>query len=467
MTTPRRFASLDALRGCTVAAMLLVNDPGDWGHVYWPLEHAPWNGCTPTDLVFPFFLFVVGVSCALALLPRQEQGVPSGTLMRAAAWRALRIIGLGLLINLLAAWWLPSAHMRIPGVLQRIGLCFAATAAFALYTRPRTQWLAIGGLLLGYWALLLAGGTLAPWDNIVSRTDFAVFGHYVWSIDPASGRGHDPEGLLSTLPALASTLLGLRAGSWLRQGNLRSLQLATLVALLLGALWSHVAAVQQEPVDALVRAVDGRLGWPGPAGLPRADRPARLARARPTLRRQRDRRLRRLGTDADRAARAGLATGDLRPRLRALAHPAGRPVGGIAGLRHCLRRAVVADRLRDGPTPDLPQALTAAALLRPGTNLAAARQDTPAFCAAAAATRCRDNAFVVTPVAYAAESPGQTLMRVWPGNGGRRRRAVYGKPLLLYCALQPTLIWPAEERLVTHVDEVKLSQRPICLAALR
>ena len=87
-----RLASLDALRGCTVAAMLLVNDPGDWGHVYAPLEHSAWNGCTPTDLVFPFFLFVVGVSVALAILPRLEQGAAPSALTRAAMWRALRIL---------------------------------------------------------------------------------------------------------------------------------------------------------------------------------------------------------------------------------------------------------------------------------------------------------------------------------------------------------------------------------------
>jgi len=178
-TSPRRLLSLDALRGCTVAAMLLVNDAGDWGHVYAPLEHSPWHGSTPTDLIFPFFLFVVGVSAALSILPRQEQGVPSGDLMRAACWRACRIVALGVLINVLAWWWLSSVHLRFPGVLQRIGVCFAAVSAFALYTRPRTQWVTIVVILLGYWVLLLIGGPLDRWVNIVSRTDTAVFGHHV------------------------------------------------------------------------------------------------------------------------------------------------------------------------------------------------------------------------------------------------------------------------------------------------
>jgi predicted acyltransferase len=239
MTGPaRRLLSLDALRGCTVAAMLLVNDPGDWDHVYTPLDHSPWNGCTPTDLVFPFFLFIVGVSVALSILPRQEHGTPSSQLMRAAFWRALRILGLGVLINVLAWWWMPGVHLRFPGVLQRIGVCFATVSAFALYTKPRAQWVAIVAVLLGYWALLLSGGSLDRWVNIVSRTDTAVFGHFVYLIDPATGRGHDPEGLLSTLPSIVTALLGLRAGCWFRQGRFGFLLVGGIAVLLLGALWS-------------------------------------------------------------------------------------------------------------------------------------------------------------------------------------------------------------------------------------
>lgn len=218
--------------------MLLVNDPGDWGHVYAPLDHSAWNGCTPTDLVFPFFLFVLGVSVALAILPRLERGVATAGLGRVALWRALRILGLGLAINLLAWWLMPGAHLRFPGVLQRIGVCFAGVALFALYTRPRTQWTAIVALLIGYWGLLWLGGSLDPWLNLASRTDSVVFGRFVYLTDPASGRGHDPEGLLSTLPALASSLLGLRAGCWLRREKLGSLLFAGVASLLLGALWS-------------------------------------------------------------------------------------------------------------------------------------------------------------------------------------------------------------------------------------
>ena len=235
--SPPRLASVDALRGCTVAAMLLVNDPGDWGHVYWPLEHAQWHGCTPTDLVFPFFLFVVGVSVALAIAPRMEQGADRGVLLRAAMVRALRIVGLGLLINAAAALILPDAHMRIPGVLQRIGICFGAVAAFQLYASARVQWGAIVLLLVGYAALLVFGGTLEPFHNIVSRVDTAIFGHYAYRYFPATGLGHDPEGLLGTLPSIATALLGLRAGHGLRGNDRRALLLSGTAYVLLGALW--------------------------------------------------------------------------------------------------------------------------------------------------------------------------------------------------------------------------------------
>ncbi|MGP1667477.1 MAG: DUF5009 domain-containing protein, partial [Rhodanobacter sp.] len=114
----------------------------------------------------------------------------------------------------------------------------AGVALFAIYTKPRTQWLAIIGLLLGYDGLLRLGGSLEPWINITSRFDSALFGRFVYLIDPVSGRGHDPEGLLGTLPALAGTLLGLRAGCWLRRGEIKPLLLAGVLALLLGALWS-------------------------------------------------------------------------------------------------------------------------------------------------------------------------------------------------------------------------------------
>ncbi len=234
-SAPRRFASVDALRGITVAAMLLVNTPGDWSHVYAPLRHAEWHGCTPTDLIFPMFLFIVGVSVALGLASQREAGADVPALQRAAWTRAARIVALGLLLNLLAWWLLERAAFRPWGVLQRIGLCFAVVAMFALHTRAAVQWLAIAGLLLGYGVMMAVTGGYGEWTNLASRVDTALLGPMNYLFDPATGRGHDPEGLLSTLPAIATTLLGLRAGDWLRNGRGSRLWLAAPALLLAGA----------------------------------------------------------------------------------------------------------------------------------------------------------------------------------------------------------------------------------------
>lgn len=234
----RRYASVDALRGLTVAAMLLVNNPGDWDHVYAPLLHSEWHGCTPTDLVFPFFLFIVGVSIALGIAPRVESGAGRGALDRAVLLRSARIVGLGLLLHLLAWWLLDKDHFRPWGVLQRIGLCFAAAGLAAIHLRERSQWVLIAAVLVGYWALLAWGGGYAPWTNLASRVDTALLGPLNYQFDAATGRGHDPEGLLSTLPAIASALLGLRAGDWLRAGRLRRLWQNGVLLLAAGALWS-------------------------------------------------------------------------------------------------------------------------------------------------------------------------------------------------------------------------------------
>jgi len=240
MNSQLRFDSVDALRGMTVAAMLLVNNPGDWGHVHAPLLHSEWHGCTLTDLVFPFFLFIVGVSIALGIVPRVEAGADIPALRRSVLLRAAKIIGLGLTLHVLAFLLLDMAWFRPWGVLQRIGLCFGAVGLLALVTHARARWLLIASILLGYWGLLAAGGSFEPWINLASRIDTALLGPMVYQFDPATGLGHEPEGLLSTLPAIATTLLGLRAGEWLRRGELKRLAYAGCVALAMGYLWSWV-----------------------------------------------------------------------------------------------------------------------------------------------------------------------------------------------------------------------------------
>lgn len=217
--------------------MLLVNTPGDWGHVYAPLLHATWHGFTPTDLIFPLFLFIVGVSIALGVVPRATPDARPG-LQRAVWARALRLLALGLFLHL-CAWLATGAEAFRPmGVLQRIGLCFLAVGLLALYTGARAQWALFWALLLGYAGLLAAGGSLAPHQDLASRIDTAVLGRHAYLFDPVTGLGHDPEGLASTLPAIATTLLGLRAGAWLRVGDLRRLWAVGALAVAGGLLWA-------------------------------------------------------------------------------------------------------------------------------------------------------------------------------------------------------------------------------------
>ncbi|HDS1650700.1 heparan-alpha-glucosaminide N-acetyltransferase domain-containing protein [Stenotrophomonas sp. TWI169] len=223
-----RLGSIDALRGITVAAMLLVNNPGDWSAVFAPLRHSDWHGCTPTDLVFPFFLFLVGVSMAFSVAPRALDASVRPTLARGVLERALRILVAGALLHLLIWWALDTHHFRIWGVLQRIAVCAALVGLLAVYARLHVQVGVLVGLLVGYTVLLLGLGDLAPWTNPASRLDTALFAPWIYQWHADTGLGHDPEGLLSTLGALASTTLGLLAGALLRRG--RAVALAGLGA---------------------------------------------------------------------------------------------------------------------------------------------------------------------------------------------------------------------------------------------
>jgi len=216
---PTRLVSLDAFRGVTIAGMLLVNNPGSWSAIHPPLAHAAWHGWTPTDLIFPFFLFIVGVAITFSFASRTERGDNRGALMRNAMRRAAILFGLGLLLHGFPNY-LDLSTLRIPGVLQRIALAYLAASAIVLYLGQRGRVIATAALLLGYWAVMTlvpvpggSAGVLEPGQDIGAWIDRAVFGtDHLWR----SARTWDPEGLLSTLPAIATVLLGVFAGSWLR-----------------------------------------------------------------------------------------------------------------------------------------------------------------------------------------------------------------------------------------------------------
>jgi predicted acyltransferase len=216
---PERLRSLDAFRGITIAGMLLVNNPGTWSAIHPPLRHAEWHGWTPTDLIFPFFLFIVGVSITFSFAARVAQGAERTDLMLSAVRRSAILFGLGLFLHAFPNFF-DLSTLRIPGVLQRIAIVYLIAAALVLHLRRRGQIAATVLLLLGYWAAMVLvpvpggeAGSLEPGRDLGAWIDRAVFGEaHLWK----SSRTWDPEGLFSTLPAVATTLLGVFTGLWLR-----------------------------------------------------------------------------------------------------------------------------------------------------------------------------------------------------------------------------------------------------------
>lgn len=244
----QRLLSLDVLRGVTISFMIMVNNnggPGSWGF----MNHARWNGLTPTDLVFPTFVFVVGASIAYAFEARMARGATRAQLTRHTLRRAATLFLLGVVVNGFPFFEL--AHLRIYGVLQRIALCYLLVGLFYLW--DRRVWTKVAALvvaLVGYWILLrwvpVPGAGMPGRDipfldqslNLVSWIDRHLMPHHLYLEWPGPGvldlhNLHDPEGLLSTLPALGTTLLGLLTGLWLRT---RKPQAAKALGLAAGAL---------------------------------------------------------------------------------------------------------------------------------------------------------------------------------------------------------------------------------------
>jgi len=218
-----RLLSLDFFRGLTIALMILVNNPGSDTH-YWPLSHAAWNGWTPTDLVFPFFLFITGVSLVYSFSSRLARGQSRGELMKHVVRRAAILILLGIFLN-----GFPDRYnihtLRFEGVLQRIGLCYLFASIIYFWTKPRGRAAVIVACLVGYWVLMrfvpVPGfGTpthqiplLDPDRNLTAWLDRLLFSGHLYE------GTRDPEGVISTIPAIASVLFGVFTGEWLRSAR--------------------------------------------------------------------------------------------------------------------------------------------------------------------------------------------------------------------------------------------------------
>jgi len=242
MNIVSRVESVDMLRGFTIVAMILVNNPGDWGNVYPPLLHAEWHGLTPTDLIFPFFLFIVGISIHLAY----KSKTATRSVYKKIVIRSLKLFALGFFL----AWFLPYFPffrdlevVRIPGVLQRIGVVFLVSAMLYMHC----NWKMLLGIMLiiliGYWVLLgfvpLPDGTLPSFDRVSNNwamyIDLNILGEHMWKDD------YDPEGLMSTLPAVATCISGILIGMLISQKTSNKMQKLVMVAVMLlgsGYIWS-------------------------------------------------------------------------------------------------------------------------------------------------------------------------------------------------------------------------------------
>jgi predicted acyltransferase len=269
-----RLVSLDVFRGMTVAGMLLVNNPGTWSAIYPPLQHAPWHGWTPTDLIFPFFLFIVGITTELSLRARRARGDDEQAILRQILRRGALIFLFGFLLSGFPFFtWSASLdgasfgarvmdrieHWRVMGVLQRIGLAYIVGGLLTWRTSVKQQVAILAALLLGYWALM----TLVPVpdtgvpgrfvldkpDQLLSAwLDRVVLGtNHLW----VGGKTWDPEGLLSTLPAVGTMICGTFAGKWIgEQQRPLSERLAGLfavgaLAMMLGAMWHWVFPINK------------------------------------------------------------------------------------------------------------------------------------------------------------------------------------------------------------------------------
>jgi len=255
-TQSQRLVSLDVFRGIAIASMILVNNPGSWDYVYPPLEHAEWHGCTPTDLIFPFFLFIVGVAIPFSFAKYTPENPPTRPVYFRIIRRGLILFGLGLFLTLFTMFLdllfkdipLDFNKMRIMGVLQRIGLTYVIAAFAVLKLSKRNLGIFSAVLLLGYWLAMEL--IPVPGYGVGNLTAEGNLGAYIDSI--LLGKQHlykggpfDPEGLFSTLPAVVTVFTGYFTGLWLREQQTKSrtsinLVIVGLACLIVGILWGSV-----------------------------------------------------------------------------------------------------------------------------------------------------------------------------------------------------------------------------------
>jgi predicted acyltransferase len=238
-----RLTSLDVFRGMTIAAMILVNNAGDWAHTYWPLRHAEWNGWTPTDLIFPFFLFIVGISMVFSFASRSARGQSRKQLLAHALKRSAIIFALGIFLYAYPKFDWHTA--RIPGVLQRIAVVYLLTSILVLFTGRVVRLVVSAALLIGYLLLLkyvpvpgYGPGVLTMDGNLVGYIDRSLIYNHLYI-----AHRFDPEGILSTMPSIATCLLGVFTGEWMRSERtparkLLGLLIGSFAGLIAGNVWN-------------------------------------------------------------------------------------------------------------------------------------------------------------------------------------------------------------------------------------
>jgi predicted acyltransferase len=256
-TKPPRLLSVDVLRGLTIAFMILVNNNGDEHHAYWALKHAAWNGFTPTDLVFPTFLFVVGISTVFSTASRLAQGATKLNIFLHTLRRAVILFAFGQVVNNFPFFHL--ATWRVYGVLPRIALCYLIVATFYLLSPGWRNKVAVAAAcLIGYWILMryvpvpgygVPGRDIPLLDHDANLV--AWFDRQIFSAPHLYEHTRDPEGLISTLPSLGTALMGLLTGIWLRTTRTvaekaRAIAVAAFLCIISGALWNFTFPINKK-----------------------------------------------------------------------------------------------------------------------------------------------------------------------------------------------------------------------------